>query len=427
VEAVVLLLTLVSFTIPFYVHSLNKADGLQPSWSSAEIWMQSADCARTTGAILVLCRDGKLVPIADYSAGDDPGQALALGIYAILTQKALRQNDISRMNSTLNYVGLVLLAALLFCLRLPIISLLVLTGGAVIANQFHSLGPHPGHLGVACLAAMLPLSIVGLPAVSDSRRLFWIWVVVGAIGLGVAMLFREAIGLMGIVVGLIAVGASYFSTIAKRRGALIAHLGLIGAVLLGLVVPQLVLGVRNLAYHIAPSGRMEQHGAWHNLYIGLGAVKNPFGIEWLDDNAVQTVKKIDPSIKYLSKAYYDTLRREYFRIVISHPAQVAVIYLQKLWIALNVYATWLIVLILAAIAVWARRRIRSTAKGWTSYDAVLVVSAGFAALFLAQAMLINFTTLYLFPIKLFLLLGAGATLELLFMIPVSARGLRQHQ
>ncbi len=424
-QAIVLLLTAVCFTVPLYIYSLNRADGLQPSWSSAEIWMQSADCARTTGAVLVLCRDGKLVPIADYSAGDDPGQVLALGISAILTQKAATQNDISRMNSTLNYVGLVLLAGLMFCLRLPIISFLVLTGGVAVANQFHSLGPHPGHLGVACLAAILPLSIVGLPMVSDSRPLFWIWVAVGAVSLGVAMLFREAIGLMGAVVGVIAVGASYFCTITKRRGGLLTHLGLIGAVLFSLVVPELVLKARNLAYHIAPSGRMEQHGAWHNLYIGLGAVANPFGIEWLDDNAVQAVKQIDPSIKYLSKAYYDTLRREYFRIVLAHPARVAVIYLQKLFFALNVYATWLIVLLLAAIGVWARRRVRSSATGWNAYDAVLLVSVGFVALFLAQAMLINFTKLYLFPIKLFLLLGAGATIELLFKVPVSNWGPRQ--
>lgn len=420
VQAAVLLLVLVCLTIPSYFYSLHRADGLPPSWSSAAIWVESADCARTTGAILVLCRGGKLVPIADHSAGDDPGQALLLGAYAALTQRVVTQEDVSRMNSSLNYAGLILLAALLFCMHLPIVSLLVLTAGALIANQFHLLGPHPGHLGAACLASILPLSIVGLPLASGSRRLFWVWVVVGVLSSGIALLLREAIGLMGVVVGLLAVGVSYLGSGGKRRKASLVYLVLIGGVLSSLFVPQLVFGARNSAYGIAPSGRLEQHGAWHNLYIGLGVVKNPFGIEWLDDNAVQAVKKIDPSIGYLSKAYYDTLRREYFRIVVSHPLQVAIIYLEKLGMALKVYGTWAMVLVIAALSVWGRRQFRSAAGEWAAYDAVLLVSGAFIALFLAQATLINFSKLYLFPVKLFLLLGFGAVLELLSMIPASS-------
>jgi hypothetical protein len=426
VQAATLLLVLVCITIPLYLDSLHRADGLPQSWSSAAIWVESADCARETGAILVLCQGGKLVPIADHSAGDDPGQALWLGAYAALTQHAVTQEDVSRMNSTLNYAGLILLARLLFSLRLPIVTFLVLTGGAVIANQFHSLGPHPGHFGVACLATILPLAIVGLPLVSESRRLFWIWVVVGIASSGVALLFREAIGFMGVVVGLIAVGASYLAASGAQRGQLV-YLVLIGGVLSSLFVPQLVLGARNHAYGIEPSGRMEQHGAWHNLYIGLGVVENPFGIEWLDDNAVQTVKKIDPTIQYLSKKYYDTLRREYFRIVLSDPLQVAIIYFQKFWMALKAYGTWAMVLGIAALTAWGRRRLHSAAGGWAAYDAILLVSGAFIALFLAQATLINFSKLYLFPVKLFLLLGLGAVLELLFVIPGSTWRLEPHR
>jgi hypothetical protein len=67
VQATILIFVFFCFTVPFCIQSLGKADALQPSWSSAEIWIQSAECARTTGAILAICKDGKLVPIADAS------------------------------------------------------------------------------------------------------------------------------------------------------------------------------------------------------------------------------------------------------------------------------------------------------------------------------------------------------------------------
>lgn len=169
IPVTLLLAALMLFFVPAFLLSLNKAGKLEHSWSSAAIWVKSADCARTTKAILAICQGERLLPIADLSAGDDPGPPLVLDLYAALSGTVVTENDVSRVNTILNYVGLVSLAGLLFRLRLPFLSFLVLTVGAVIANKHHSLGPHPGHLGVVCLVALLPLAILGIPSTGPSR------------------------------------------------------------------------------------------------------------------------------------------------------------------------------------------------------------------------------------------------------------------
>jgi hypothetical protein len=423
-QATILIATFVCFTIPYFIQSLNKADALYPSWSSAAVWIQSAECARRASTVLAICRNGGLVPIADVAAGDDPGQALALDIYSILTQNTVTQNDVSRLNSILNYIGIALLAACLFCLRLPVVSFLVLTGGSIIANQFHSLGPHPGHFGVACLVAILPVSIVALSSYRMSVRLIWPWVAIGLLALGIAMIFREAIGLMGVVASLIAIGVNYVRSASEICPKAFIAIGLSCATLMTIAVPQLILRARDVVYSIPPSTRMEQHGAWHNLYIGLGAVNNSFGIVWDDANGVEAVKKIDPSIVYLSNEYYAVLRRQYFRIVRSHPIEVIRIYLEKLAIAVNIYAAWIIALIVLITAVSLRIRHKVVGR-WRTSELLLIVCGIFALMFWAQAMLFNFTKLYLFPIKLFLLLGFGGLIELLVSCARPRRALQK--
>ena len=154
IQVRLLLAALVLFSFPAFFLSLNVAGKLDHSWSSATIWVKSADCARRTKAILAICQGDRLLPIADVSAGDDPGPPLVLDLYAALSGAVVTETDVSKVNTILNYVGLVSLAGLLFRLRLPFLSFLVLTVGAVIANKLHSLVPHPGHLGVACLVGL---------------------------------------------------------------------------------------------------------------------------------------------------------------------------------------------------------------------------------------------------------------------------------
>jgi hypothetical protein len=169
---------------------------------------------------------------------------------------------------------------------------------------------------------------------------------------------------------------------------------------------------------------MEQHGAWHNLYIGLGVVENPFGIVWNDEYGVATVRKISPTTKYLSAEYYRILRDEYFRIVRHHPLHVVTVYLNKLIIALRTYTMWLQLVAVAAIFAWLRVLLGRLSPGWKPPDAVFAASAVFSATFLGQAVLFNYVELYLFPMKLFLLMLWGVLVELLLTLATASTPLR---
>src|ERR1017187_9888488 len=133
---ILLLLTFFVFTIPQYVASVRVSGELQPYWAASDVWMQSAECARTTGIVLAICSDGQLIPFADRSPGDDPGHALALGIYLAVTHKTLLLTDISIFNSSVNYIGIALLAVLFYCLQLPLVCFLVLTLGPFLADEY---------------------------------------------------------------------------------------------------------------------------------------------------------------------------------------------------------------------------------------------------------------------------------------------------
>lgn len=421
-QALVLLLLAFAFcTLPLYVHSLKRGQEGPRSfygsdWTSVAVWVSSADCARTTGAVLAVCQGDRLVPIADVTAGDDPGHALTLELYSMLTRKPVAAKDVSTINTAVNFVGISLLAALLFCLRLPVVSSAVLTGGPLLANQYYAIGPHPANLGVACLAAILPIAVLGMPMADRSRKLFWVWFGLGICGLSAAMLYREAIGLMGVVAGIVATCVSYLSSAKGTRGPVLGYIAVIGASVAVIAMPNVIFHARDVAFNIPPSSMMQQHGAWHNLYIGLGAVENPFGLSWDDSVALQAARRVDPSVRFASNDYYALLRREYLEIVVHHPWQVAVIYLKKLWAALRISRIGLTLIVVLVPIMFARQRLRRAVPGWIVADAVLLVNTLFIGMFFAQAMLFSQSIQYLFPIEVFLLLGFGVAVQLLLLL-----------
>lgn len=62
-----------------------------------------------------------------------------------------------------------------------------------------------------------------------------------------------------------------------------------------------------------------KHVFWHSVYIGLGFVDNPQIPRYLDEVAIETVRKIDPDIKYLSDEYEKILMMETIKLVKRYP------------------------------------------------------------------------------------------------------------
>jgi hypothetical protein len=220
---------------------------------------------------------------------------------------------------------------------------------------------------------------------------------------------------MSIAASLLAIGLAY--VLRQHRGRKpLEHLVLAAAILLISQFPTALLKARDAVLDLPPPKMEERHGAWHNLYIGLGAVPNPFGIEWLDANGKQAVEKIDPNIEYLSAKYYATLRREYFRILWDHPLEVASVYYRKLMITLNtplfrfLDVKWSL-LGICILLIASRWGVKSP---WRASDTAVIVSLIFASFFIGQSTLLHYDMQYLFPIYLFVLVGAGAAIESMF-------------
>lgn len=378
------------------------------NWASVPIWVSSADCARETGALLVLCRKGGIVPLSDENAGEDPGHALMLGLYSAITGDSVNASDVSRVNTHFNFFGLVVLAGLMFSLGLPFACFVVLTLGAAVAVQFHALAPHPAQFGASCLAAILPIVIL------TKSRLSTLWIPAGVFCLALSSIFRQSIGMMGMTAALIAISLSIYRN--KWRVAPI-YAGLAVATLLAYQAPYFLLRARDAVYSVPATTMLERHGAWHSLYIGLGVVDNPFGIVWDDSNGDAAAKRVDPNVVFGSKAYYNILQGEYLRTIVSHPFTTLRIYFDKLRAALEQklptgLPLFVPILIVGACVYWTRSR-ASSDRDAPATDAVLITAAAFICMYLGQAALIHFSMQYLFPIQIFLVLGTGILVEFL--------------
>jgi hypothetical protein len=61
------------------------------------------------------------------------------------------------------------------------------------------------------------------------------------------------------------------------------------------------------------------HPFWHNAYMGLGYLKNPYGIRLKDPVAVAAAQKQDPGAVFPTRRYERALRAVYFRFLSRHP------------------------------------------------------------------------------------------------------------
>jgi hypothetical protein len=112
--------------------------------------------------------------------------------------------------------------------------------------------------------------------------------------------------------------------------------------------------------HIPSGATTTSHSLWHPTYLGLGYLPNAWGIRWEDSVGAETVRRVDPSVAYLSPRYEQILRHKYFTIVEHHPFWVARLYAVKaaalIWAAVK--EGGLLALLLPAALLIGRHRAR---------------------------------------------------------------------
>ena len=407
----------------------EKAD-----WSATNLWILSAKCARQTGAWLAVCDKGRLYPFAKYAA-DDPGHAFFLGVFSRLANKEVTFADAVRLNAWLAFVGFASLGALLFAMRSYVTWLvLFLAGGSVVfwaapsdPRYYTLLAPHPSLVGVAAMAALLPISMFACERGWVSRRSGVFFVSLGLVCLGIASLVRQATGMMGLLVSLsVLVTIACWRTCSTRRVIGLAGLGLL--IVIVWMTPRWVLLARDLSFPVEPTEQLEAHGMSHSMYLGLGAVENRFGIEWLDSSASEAVKTVAPQVRFASTEYYRILWSLYLAKVREDPAEVMRIYMAKarmllgrdisdLW-ARGVWpyrwtpSLWRV--LVAAIVLLVVAQICGLWRRYQFEQGLFlgIIALVFVALSLIQAALVHPALSYAAPIGLFALLPAGIAVEL---------------
>jgi len=398
--------------------NLDKSD-----WAAANVWIKSAECARETGAWLAICSENKLLPVAQFALADDPGQAFLLGLIARVKDRSISVYDVARLNIFINLLGVLAIAALLFAARLEVASLVVLMLCSVPYFSWVGASPHPGLIGAATMAAILPMTILFGELGYLSRIRYILFLFFGAALLGLAAMLREPIGTMSLVISL---GALVYVALNKTKKINSLHQKTWLLVLLVLVffswqTPRWALVVRDALFPVQPASLVQTHGISHNLYIGLGAGgENKFGIRWDDGFGDAAVKSADPSVKYVSPEYFRILWREYLSRVAEDPLEVVRIYAIKsrkiLAHRLPAWAPplWLVIIGSCALLFASYRRWgRQDAIGFGATSIVFMTALAFIGMFIAQGVLAHPAKQYAHPIGGFVLLAIAIGFELL--------------
>lgn len=401
------------FSLGRLVASVEASSGLATDWIASARWIDSANCARLTGILLIGCSDGEIIPYADLSNADDVGHALLLGIIAQLLQRDLVLDHAGILNVLINFIGIYLVSLCLYCANLRYSSLIFLISGSVVAGSFVGVAPHVALPGVTCLGLLFPLSLLLFN--EERPAAFGFWLIVGAGALGLAVLLRQSVGMMGSVASLLSFLILFFTSRFWAKRTVFA----IFVVLLLSVssyATTAVLAARDTIWNVPESSLIDRHGIQHNLFIGLGVVPNSFGVEWNDGYGFEVARRVDPTVGYVSFEYYEILGEEYFRLLFEDPLEVVRIYSlkAKIFLESSVPSAFFLrvpigVSFLFSILVYFL--VRRKSSGLQRQDHVVVVAVVFFLMYLAQGILIHPSTQYSSPVELLILLILASSIE----------------
>jgi len=147
------------------------------------------------------------------------------------------------------------------------------------------------------------------------------WSVAFLIGLSVLASALSAIRVQtGLPVLLGAAGVALFKSPRWRSRVLVVACLVLGYLSIYPIGLQPVFQARDRSLHHPVTATFPTyHIPWHNAYIGLGYIKNPYGIYWLDDVGFERAAEMDPGVIPNSRRYAADVRKLYFDTVRDHP------------------------------------------------------------------------------------------------------------
>lgn len=312
-------------------------------------WIMSANCFKQTGVILAVCDEpGKFYPIENASAADDRGHGLLLSVLHGTFGAPATTDTLLFANIVINVLGFALLAAQLYRIGFGVAAIIFflaslrLLGGPLVTSDVIG-----AIYGMFALSLLLPIQSMRMLSLDRNTWAEWGWLALSGLCFVGVMLLREPFGLIGIAAAALGLIIGFARRAREWRiPQFAAAAAAIAAIVLALNATSLLVSYRIHVQGVPAGSGILSHGLSHALYLGLGAEPNSFGIEWSDAVADHAVKARDPTIKYVSPQYYETLGKLYMEIVWQHPLEVARTYAAK---ARKVLAPRLIILLLVSV------------------------------------------------------------------------------
>lgn len=390
-----------------------------PVYGRVSSWIEAAECFKKSGVIVATCDpSGKLLPAEDATIADDRGHGLMLSALHRWFGVPATKLALVFINGIFSVAALSLLAWQLVRLQ-RVVAAIVFLGLTLrlVSTGFFNSDVFSVFFGLFALSLLLPIQILRMFSQEQQRWPEWLWLIVSGFGLMCAILFREPIGLIGVVMTLLALAIGFGQRMRAARAAHWAVVGIaLGAIVLSVNAAALVISYR-IHFQGVPAGQgIVSHGIAHNLYIGLGSEPNPFGIQWSDTAGADAVKAVDPTIPYGSDKYFSTLVTLYFNVVREKPLAVMQIYASRIGRVLTPLIMPVLCIGLAAVVAgiaFNRREGRPNRYDGVALDLTIVVAIG-TLLHCAQAILTVPVISYYFQAYLGLYLVVALACDLWF-------------
>ena len=313
-------------------------------------WINTAECFAKTGKILAVCSDtGAVMPVENASLADDRGHGLLLSAAYRLFGASIDKRTITVINFVVSVFGISLLAWQLARNGLAVTGIILFLSGIVMAHAYLPGPDAPStYFGLFALALVMPIQLLRMLPMDRVSAGDWAWFGVSILLLSFVAVMRQPFGMMAIVVAASAIAYRWFIHPRRRsfERALIV-IAAVGSFYVANNATQILVSARSIMQGIPQGSGKLTHGIAHNLYLGLGAEPNSFGVKYDDDDGIASAKKVDPAIAYGSREYYDTLLNLYFDTVRAHPMEVARIYAVKVSKAFGAFVLPMTLILLA--------------------------------------------------------------------------------
>lgn len=275
-------------------------------------WLM-AGYEKTDGQPLIGYKEGLLVP---FNGADDIGMYYIIPKIAHFFSLSLDQsiavffNSLALLACSLALVGLFLLYRASLPRVIAVIGIIWLARGCLRIHDVYAA------YAVAVLA-VAPLWLYGTQQICMPRW-FVSWSVMVGVVCGFLHYIRTFAGMPVIVFALILLGASLFARVHKIQVAVAFLLGyVLTCFYFSTVYSQYVLyAVEHCPGFVVA---LKNHVFWHQLYIGLGFLQNPFGIAYNDAVGFAKARSINPDVVSCSAEYEALLRHEVIALVLHHP------------------------------------------------------------------------------------------------------------